>query len=130
MTTADPSNSPDRSTTADPSTTAKPSTTAERAATGEPLDLPLTGVRVVDLTTGPLAAIGRHLAEWGADVLRVEPPGDLPYACAAAQAVFVVLLAHLERLRTGLGDHLDFAVLVGSTPPSPAGSPGTAPSRR
>ncbi|EIV91534.1 CaiB/BaiF CoA-transferase family protein [Frankia sp. QA3] len=212
-------------------------TTAEPAATGEPLDLPLSGVRVLDLTTGPLAAIGRHLAEWGADVLRVElpgggadrrtgrrvagvslgfaaanlgkravtldlarpadrtrftallagadillentpptapeaaaldvegirrehpslvilsatpfgrtgphagwqatspvfhalsgelsrsgipgrepllPPGDLPYDCAAAQAVFVVLLAYLERLRTGLGDHLDFAVLDGA----------------
>ncbi|WP_374690059.1 CaiB/BaiF CoA transferase family protein [Frankia sp. AvcI1] len=199
--------------------------------------MPLTGVRVLDLTTGPLAAIGRHLAEWGADVLRVEPPGgaadrrtgrrvggvslafaaanlgkravsldlaqpadrerftalladadillestppsgpeattldvegirrehpslvvlsatpfgrtgpqagwqatgpvfhalsgelsrsgipgrapllppgDLPYDCAAAQAVFVVLLAYLERLRTGLGDHLDFAVLDGA----------------
>ncbi|WP_374215816.1 CaiB/BaiF CoA transferase family protein [Frankia sp. AiPs1] len=199
--------------------------------------MPLSGVRVLDLTTGPLAAIGRHLAEWGADVLRVEPPGgaadrrtgrrvagvslgfaaanlgkravsldlsrpadrerftalladadillestppsgpeattldvegirrehpslvvlsatpfgrtgphagwqatspvlhalsgelsrsgipgrepllppgDLPYDCAAAQAVFVVLLAYLERLRTGLGDHLDFAVLDGA----------------
>jgi crotonobetainyl-CoA:carnitine CoA-transferase CaiB-like acyl-CoA transferase len=187
-------------------------------------DLPLTGVRVVDLLTGPLAAIGRHLVEWGADVIRVEPrggaadrtsgrsvagvslgfvaanlgkraitadradfdallagadillcggapldleevqrshptlvilsatpfgrtgsyavwqatgpvfhalsgelsrsgipgrapllpPGDLPYDCAVPQAVFVTLLAYLERLRTGVGDLLDFAVLDGA----------------
>jgi len=198
------------------------------------VDLPLGGVRVVDLTTGPLAAIGRHLVEWGAEVVRVEPrggaedrrsgrtvagtsldfvaanlgkhavgldlgdtrdraafeellsgadillessvpgsgmldvddlhrrypalvilsatpfgrsgsysgwqatvpvfhalsgelsrsgipgrtpllpPGDLPYDCAVPQAVFVTLLAYLERLRTGVGDHLDFAVLDGA----------------
>jgi len=200
-------------------------------------ELPLAGVAVLDLTTGPLAAIGRHLAEWGADVLRVEPPGgatdrrtgrqaagvalefaaanlgkralaldlarpadrtrltgllaeadillestspgtpeaehldveairrehpelvilsatpfgrtgpyarwqatgpvlhalsgelsrsglpgrppllppgDLAHDCAVGQAVFAVLLAYLERLRTGLGDHLDFAVLDGA----------------
>ncbi|MWA02995.1 CoA transferase [Actinomadura sp. LD22] len=207
------------------------------AESGEPLDLPLTGVNVLDLTSGPLAAIGRHLVEWGAEVLRVEPPGgaadrstgrraagvalgfaaanlgkravaldltspdgrdrfrallsgadillestlpaspessaldvegirrehpglvilsatpfgrtgshtgwqatspvfhalsgelsrsgipgreplmppgDLPYECAVPQAVFAVLLAHLERLRTGQGDHLDFSVLDGA----------------
>jgi crotonobetainyl-CoA:carnitine CoA-transferase CaiB-like acyl-CoA transferase len=198
------------------------------------LDLPLTGVRVVDVTTGPLSAIGRYFVEWGADVVRVEPPGgaadrrsgrrvagvsldfaaanlgkrataldlsspddrqrftelvssadillestlpgsrealalnvaglrrdrpelvvlsatpcgaggptaswqattpvfhalsgelsrsgipgrepllppgELPYDCAVPQAVFVVLVAYLERLRTGQGDHLDFSVL-------------------
>jgi crotonobetainyl-CoA:carnitine CoA-transferase CaiB-like acyl-CoA transferase len=42
------------------------------------------------------------------------PPGDLAHDCAAGQAVFVVLLAYLERLRTGAGDHLDFAVLEGA----------------
>jgi crotonobetainyl-CoA:carnitine CoA-transferase CaiB-like acyl-CoA transferase len=201
-------------------------------------DLPLAGVRVVDLTTGPLAAIGRHLVEWGADVVRVEPPvdagdrragrsvagvslsfaaanlgkravgldladpadrerfadlvagadillestepdspearlldvdglradhpavvvlsatpfglagphahwqatspvfhaltgelsrsgipgrepllppGELPYDCAVPQAVFAVLLAYLDRLRTGQGDRLDFSVLDGAT---------------
>jgi crotonobetainyl-CoA:carnitine CoA-transferase CaiB-like acyl-CoA transferase len=201
---------------------------------GTALDLPLRGVRVLDLVGGPLAAIGRQLAEWGADVVRVEapggghdrtaglsaagvsltfaaanlgkrsvaldlsdparreefdglvadadillestapdsadaqtldvasileanprlvvlsvtpfgltgthrgwqatgpvihalsgelsrsgipgrepllPPGDLAHDCAATQAVFVVLLAYLQRLRTGTGDHLDLAVL-------------------
>ncbi|HVU71400.1 MAG TPA: CoA transferase [Mycobacteriales bacterium] len=209
---------------------------AEADAARPEVDLPLAGIRVLDLVTGPLAAVGRQLAEWGADVLRIEPPGgaddrragrtvgdvsigfvaanlgkragsldlkspagrraldellegadvvlestrpgsddaadldvdgirarhpglvvlsitpfgragvcsrweatgpvlhalsgelsrsglpgrapllppgDLAYECAAGQAVFVVLLALLERLRTGEGDHLDFAVLDG-----------------
>lgn len=37
------------------------------------LDLPLTGVRVVDCVPGALAALGRFLGELGADVIRVEP---------------------------------------------------------
>jgi crotonobetainyl-CoA:carnitine CoA-transferase CaiB-like acyl-CoA transferase len=39
------------------------------------LDRPLTGVRVIDLAYGPLAAISRYLVELGAEVIRVEPPG-------------------------------------------------------
>jgi crotonobetainyl-CoA:carnitine CoA-transferase CaiB-like acyl-CoA transferase len=35
--------------------------------------LPLSGVRVIDLITGPVGAIGRTLAELGAEVIRVEP---------------------------------------------------------
>jgi crotonobetainyl-CoA:carnitine CoA-transferase CaiB-like acyl-CoA transferase len=35
--------------------------------------LPLTGVRVLDMTSGALGAIGRQLAELGADVVLVEP---------------------------------------------------------
>jgi len=46
-----------------------------KAATKREADaLPLNGVRVIDLATGPMAAIGRILAELGADVIRVEPP--------------------------------------------------------
>lgn len=41
----------------------------------EQLDRPLEGVRVLDLMTGPMAAVGRLLSEWGADVVRVDPPG-------------------------------------------------------
>lgn len=42
------------------------------------------------------------------------PPGNLAYACAISQAVFVLIVAYLERLRTGQGDLLDFAALDGA----------------
>lgn len=41
------------------------------------MDLPLSDIRVIDLTVaraGPTCV--RQLADWGADVIRVEPPGD------------------------------------------------------
>jgi crotonobetainyl-CoA:carnitine CoA-transferase CaiB-like acyl-CoA transferase len=38
-------------------------------------DRPLVGVRVLDLMVGPMAAIARHFAELGADVVRIEPAG-------------------------------------------------------
>ncbi|MBV9842326.1 MAG: CoA transferase [Sphingomonadaceae bacterium] len=38
-------------------------------------DRPLKGVRVLDLAIGPMAAIARHYAELGADVIRIEPAG-------------------------------------------------------
>jgi crotonobetainyl-CoA:carnitine CoA-transferase CaiB-like acyl-CoA transferase len=41
-------------------------------------DAPLTGLRVVDLTVGPAAQAARILADLGADVLVVEPPGGSP----------------------------------------------------
>jgi len=40
-----------------------------------PLPRPLSGTRVLDLLTGPMAAIGRQYAELGADVIRIEPEG-------------------------------------------------------
>ncbi|GHF36954.1 crotonobetainyl-CoA:carnitine CoA-transferase CaiB-like acyl-CoA transferase [Amycolatopsis bartoniae] len=39
---------------------------------------PLSGVRVVDAVDGPLQTVGRVLADLGAEVLRVEPPGGSP----------------------------------------------------
>ena len=36
---------------------------------------PLSRLRVLDMTVGPLGAIGRILGELGADVVRIEPPG-------------------------------------------------------
>lgn len=38
-------------------------------------DLPLCGVRVVDLVVGEMGVVGRHLADLGAEVIRVEPQG-------------------------------------------------------
>lgn len=186
-------------------------------------DRPLTGVRVLDFMVGPTAAIARHFAELGADVIRIEPaggapdraegqfaggisidfvaanlgkraatpdtlqglvphadiliaprgtaeveqlralnpalvilsvsdfgdsgpyrdwvgsgpvfhalsgelsrsgitgrepllpPGDLAIACAVVQAVYGALLAYWQALKTGLGDHLDFSMLDGTT---------------
>ena len=40
--------------------------------------LPLDGVRVLDLADGRLQGVGRLLADLGADVVRVEPPGGSP----------------------------------------------------
>jgi len=43
---------------------------------GAGTDEPLSGVRVLDLSSRALSGIGRRLAELGADVLRIEPPGE------------------------------------------------------
>lgn len=43
------------------------------------------------------------------------PPGELGVQCAAAQGVYLTLVAYLNRLLTGQGDHLDFSLLVGAT---------------
>lgn len=40
-------------------------------------ELPLTGVHVVDFTDGTAGFAGRYLAELGADVILVEPPGGV-----------------------------------------------------
>lgn len=40
-----------------------------------PVDPPLAGVRILDLAEGDFQMVGRYLADLGADVLRVEPPG-------------------------------------------------------
>ncbi|WP_238927832.1 CaiB/BaiF CoA-transferase family protein [Achromobacter xylosoxidans] len=44
-----------------------------RDSEGKTEPAPLASMRVIDLVHGPLGAIGRHLAELGADVIRVEP---------------------------------------------------------
>lgn len=41
-------------------------------------DLPLTGVRVLDLAAGDGEAVTRHFADLGADVLKIEPPDGSP----------------------------------------------------
>lgn len=42
------------------------------------------------------------------------PPAELPYQVAAAQAAVMTLSLFLDRLRTGQGDLIDFAVLDGA----------------
>jgi crotonobetainyl-CoA:carnitine CoA-transferase CaiB-like acyl-CoA transferase len=42
------------------------------------------------------------------------PPGDLPYEVAAAQAAFQTLSLYLDRLRTGVGNRIDFSILDGA----------------
>jgi crotonobetainyl-CoA:carnitine CoA-transferase CaiB-like acyl-CoA transferase len=39
---------------------------------------PLSGIRVLDTVEGPLSTVGRVLADLGAEVLRIEPPGGSP----------------------------------------------------
>ncbi|MCW0215809.1 MAG: CoA transferase [Pseudonocardia sp.] len=55
-------------------------------------DLPLDGIRIVDLTDGPAAVTTRLLADLGADVVRVEPPCGSP-------------ARHREPLVAGVGVH-------------------------
>lgn len=56
------------------------------------------------------------------------PPGELPYHVAAAQAVMITLSVFLDRLRTGQGDLIDFAILEGAAQAldPPFGSAGSA----
>jgi crotonobetainyl-CoA:carnitine CoA-transferase CaiB-like acyl-CoA transferase len=42
------------------------------------MTLPLDGVRVIDMAEGKCESTGRFLADLGADVVRVEPPGGAP----------------------------------------------------
>lgn len=58
----------------------------------------------------------------------VPPAQQLPYHAAAAQAAVMTLSVYLDRLRTGKGDLIDFAVLDGAmqTLDPPFGTPGTA----
>src|ERR1700757_3385436 len=55
-------------------------------------DLPLVGVRVLDLAAGCGDAVTRLLADLGADVLKIEPPGGSP-ARSARPAVADVSIA-------------------------------------
>lgn len=38
-------------------------------------ELPLDGLRILDLSHGVAQSCGRYLADLGAEVVRVEPPG-------------------------------------------------------
>lgn len=100
------------------------------------IDLPLTGIRVVDCAEGAMAATARLLGELGADVIRVEPPtsqpapDDLAYAAAnlgkrlARLAIesdaFATLVADadlvIETARPDSDDAARFAALAARNP--------------
>src|SRR5579875_222207 len=76
-------------------------------------ELPLDGVRVVDLSsTMPGAQATQFLAEAGADVVLVEPPGGHPLRTAAAwpavaggkRSIRLDPVAESDTLRTLVGD--------------------------
>jgi crotonobetainyl-CoA:carnitine CoA-transferase CaiB-like acyl-CoA transferase len=68
---------------------------------------PLLGpVRVLDLSSGPLSYCGRLLADLGADVVLIEPPGGSPARRAAAgsmSAAFAFTSAGKRSVTLGLG---------------------------
>jgi crotonobetainyl-CoA:carnitine CoA-transferase CaiB-like acyl-CoA transferase len=68
--------------------------------------------RDFEATNPVLMALGGVLARSGIKGERpLLPPGQLAYETAGVQAAWVALVAYLQALQTGRGDHLDFAVL-------------------
>jgi crotonobetainyl-CoA:carnitine CoA-transferase CaiB-like acyl-CoA transferase len=86
----------------------------------DPGPLPLAGLKVIDLTlarAGPTAV--RHLADWGADVIRVDPPlapaGTPPtrtWSARSAARTTRTCIATSARLRLNLKDPAGRAVLL------------------
>jgi len=63
-------------------------------------------------TNAVLMALGGVLARSGIKGERpLLPPGQLAYETASVQAAWVALVAYLQAVQTGRGDHLDFSVL-------------------
>lgn len=95
---------------------------SSNTAAGAATDGLLTGLRVLDLGTGVSDAVTRILADLGADVLKVEPPGGNPDRCAlpAVDAVSVAFALHNANKRSAVldpGDQADrdrFFELAGS----------------
>src|SRR5207302_5232619 len=57
---------------------------------GAPMATPLAGLRVLDLSQGPVGgAATMVLADFGAEVLKVEPPGGDPYRGLAAAPMWL-----------------------------------------
>ena len=48
---------------------------------------PLSGIRVIEVSSGPMAAIGRQLAELGAHVTQIIPPSDTPGLIQAVERI-------------------------------------------
>jgi hypothetical protein len=90
-----------------------PSAHVDSSARADPSDLdrPLAGIRVLDLTrviAGPVAT--RTLAAWGADVLRIDPPGFAEVPAVLPDVTTGKHCAAID-LRTSEGRKM-FAVLV------------------
>jgi crotonobetainyl-CoA:carnitine CoA-transferase CaiB-like acyl-CoA transferase len=101
------------------------------------IDLPLAGVRVLDCVPGVLGAVGRFLGELGADVIRVERPGDRNDGACVAGVSLRFAAANLGKRVVVLDparDQAEFEALVGdadillrtTTPVTPAASRGLA----
>jgi crotonobetainyl-CoA:carnitine CoA-transferase CaiB-like acyl-CoA transferase len=78
-----------------------------RAASGVTAHLPLADIRVIDLTVaraGPTCV--RQLADWGADVIRVEPPAGLAAPGLAADSRHGCDFQHLHRNKRSLSLNL------------------------
>ena len=77
-------------------------------------DLPLAGVRVVDLVPGALGAIGRLLGELGAEVIRVEPrnAADRREGPSVAGVSLSFAAANLGKRAVVLEDRTAFEALV------------------
>ncbi|MCG5433216.1 CoA transferase [Mycobacterium sp. MYCO198283] len=73
--------------------------------------LPLAGVRVLDLADATADAVGRQLADLGADVVKVEPPGGLPdrRAAPAVGAAAIAFALHNANKRAVILDERDGA---------------------
>lgn len=62
-----------------------------------------------------LHALSSELARSGLDGRApLPPPGDIAWGTSSSQAIFTLLVAHINRLKTGLADHLDFSALEGT----------------
>ncbi len=70
---------------------------------------PLESWQATDLVLQALNGVLSRSGEPGRPPL--PPPGELAFACAAAQGVYGLLVAWLNRLITGKGDHLELSLL-------------------
>src|SRR5262245_66447510 len=88
----------------------------------------LDGIRVIDLTamvSGPLATC--VLADQGADVVKVEPPGtgDLIRQIGCSRGGVSAIFATLNRNKRSIA--LDLRLPAGGRGPSPRAAPARAP---
>lgn len=85
---------------------------------------PLTGVRVLDMLVGPMAAATRQLVDLGADVIRLEPPGGAEDRTAGSCAAGIGLAFAADNLgkRATTLDQLERLVTSADILVAPLGS--------